>query len=64
MESIRLLLALASQEGWPVHHMDAKSAFLNGELKEEVYVKQSPGFIVTGEEGEVLRLRKALYGLR
>jgi hypothetical protein len=64
MESIRLLLALASQEGWPVHHMDAKSVFLNGELKEEVYVKQSPGFIVTREEGEVLRLRKALYGLR
>ena len=39
MESIRLLLALAAQEGWPVHHIDVKSAFLNGELKEEVYVK-------------------------
>jgi hypothetical protein len=59
MESIRLLLALAAQEGWPVHHMDAKSAFLNGELKEEVYMKQPPGFVVTGE-GKVLRLRKAL----
>jgi hypothetical protein len=64
MESIRLLLALAAQEGWPIHHMDVKSAFLNGELKEEVYVKQPPGFVVTGEEGKVLRLRKALYGLR
>ena len=46
MESIRLLLALAAHEGWPVHHMDVKSAFLNGELKEEVYVKQPPGFVI------------------
>ena len=40
MESVRLL-ALAAQEGWRVHHMDVKSAFLNGDLKEEVYVHQS-----------------------
>jgi hypothetical protein len=40
MESIRLLLALAAQEGWAVHHMDVKSTFLNGELLEEVFVKQ------------------------
>ncbi|KAF0906653.1 hypothetical protein E2562_012232 [Oryza meyeriana var. granulata] len=39
IESVRLLLALAAQEGWPVHHMDVKSAFLNGELVEEVYVR-------------------------
>ena len=38
MESVRLLLALAAQEGWRVHHMDVKSAFLNDDLKEEVYV--------------------------
>jgi hypothetical protein len=38
MESVRVLLALAAQEGWRVHHMDVKSAFLNGDLKEEVYV--------------------------
>jgi hypothetical protein len=49
MESIRLLLALAAQEGWHVHHMDVKSAFLNGELREEVYVKQTPGFVIKGE---------------
>lgn len=64
MEFIRLLLALAAQEGWLVHHMDMKSAFLNGELREEVYVRQPLGFIVAGEEGKVLRLQKALYGLR
>jgi len=64
MESVRVLLALAAQEGWRVHHMDVKSAFLNGDLKEEVYVRQPPGFAVPGEEGKVYRLRKALYGLR
>jgi hypothetical protein len=60
IESIRILLALAAQEGWRVHHMDVKSAFLNGNLKEEVYVWQPSGFIVSGQEGKVLQLRKAL----
>jgi hypothetical protein len=64
MESVRLLFALAAQEGCHVHHMDVKSAFLNGDLKEEVYVHQSSGFAIPGKEGKVLRLRKALYGLR
>src|SRR6185437_10981230 len=64
MESVRLLLALAAQEGWRVHHMDVKLAFLNGDLKEEVYVHKPPGFAIPGKEGKVLRLRKALYGLR
>jgi hypothetical protein len=44
--------------------MDVKSAFLNGDLKEEVYVRQPPGFIIPGKESKVLRLRKALYSLR
>jgi hypothetical protein len=39
MESVSLLLALAAQEGWQVHHMNVKSAFLNGVLKEEVYIR-------------------------
>jgi hypothetical protein len=47
-----------------VHHLDVKSAFLNGDLAEEVFVKQAPGFVVPGAEHKVLRLRKALYGLR
>jgi hypothetical protein len=63
MESVRLL-TLAAQEGWHVHHMDVKSAFLNDDLKEEVYVHQPPGFAIPGKEGKVLRLCKALYGLR
>jgi len=64
MESIRTLLALAAHEGWKVHHMDVKSAFLNGGLREEVYVSHPPGFIIGNDDGKVLRLRKALYGLR
>ena len=64
MESVRILLVVAAQEGWSVHHLDVKSAFLNGDLAKEVYVRQAPGFAVKGKEHKVLRLRKALYGLR
>ncbi|GJT83626.1 zinc finger, CCHC-type containing protein [Tanacetum coccineum] len=64
MESIRLLLALAAKENWIVHHLDVKSAFLNGELKEEVYVTQPTGFKVKGKKEMVYKLHKALYGLR
>jgi hypothetical protein len=44
--------------------MDVKSAFLNGGLKEKVYVHQPPRFAIPDKEGKVLRLRKTLYGLR
>ncbi|KAL9264805.1 Retrovirus-related Pol polyprotein from transposon TNT 1-94-like protein [Drosera capensis] len=49
---------------WEVHHIDVKSAFLNGELEEEVYVTQSKRFEVQGKRHLVYRLSKALYGLR
>lgn len=64
METVRLLLALAAKNGWEVHHMDVKSAFLNGEIDEEVYVCQPEGFEKKGEEHKVYKLFKALYGLR
>lgn len=63
MEAMRLLIALAAHEGWEVHHMDVKSALLNGDLQEEVFVEQPPGFLITGKEHQVYKLHKALYGL-
>jgi Reverse transcriptase (RNA-dependent DNA polymerase)/Integrase core domain len=64
IETIRMIIALAVQGGWLLHHMDIKSAFLNGDLKEEVYVIQPPGFEEKGSEHMVLKLHKALYGLK
>ncbi|GJW27623.1 zinc finger, CCHC-type containing protein [Tanacetum coccineum] len=64
METIRLLLAIAANNKWEVHHLDVKSAFLHGDLKEEVYVTQPEGFIKRQDNGKVYRLIKALYGLR
>ncbi|GKA20528.1 zinc finger, CCHC-type containing protein [Tanacetum coccineum] len=64
IETIRLILALATYHGWQVHHLDVKSAFLHGDLKEEVYVTQPEGFIQQGNSGKVYKLTKALYGLR
>lgn len=64
LETVRLLLALAAHGKWEVHHMDVKSAFLNGVLTEEVYVQQPPGFAIDKDATKVLKLDKALYGLR
>jgi hypothetical protein len=64
LETVRLLLALAAQGEWEVHHMDVKSAFLNGELMEEVYVHQPPGFTSSSAGKKYLKLNKALYGLK
>ena len=63
LEFVRLLLAIATHNSWEVHHMDVKSAFLNGELKETVYVRQPSGFLDNDNPNKVLRLHKALYGL-
>ncbi|GJT25797.1 retrovirus-related pol polyprotein from transposon TNT 1-94 [Tanacetum coccineum] len=52
------------QKGWLLYQLDVKSAFLNGELKEEVYVNQPQGFEVEGKEEKVYKLKKALYGLK
>nr|GFA82698.1 ribonuclease H-like domain, reverse transcriptase, RNA-dependent DNA polymerase [Tanacetum cinerariifolium] len=64
IETIRLILALAAYHRWQVHHLDVESAFLHGDLKEEVYVTQPKGFIQQGNSRKVYKLTKALYGLR
>ena len=64
LDTIRLLLAIAAQMNWRVYQLDVKSAFLNGILKEEIYVEQPEGFVKKGEEAKVFLLKKALYGLK
>ena len=64
IETVRFLIALAASSEWEIHHLDVKTAFLHGELKEVVYVSQPEGFEVRGHEEKVYKLHKALYGLR
>ncbi|KAL1215284.1 Retrovirus-related Pol polyprotein from transposon TNT 1-94 [Cardamine amara subsp. amara] len=64
LETIRLLINLAASNGWEIHHLDVKTAFLHGELKETVYVTQPEGFEEKGCEDKVYKLKKALYGPR
>ncbi|KAK1627446.1 hypothetical protein QYE76_001761 [Lolium multiflorum] len=64
LESIRILLAYASHHNFKLQQMDVKSAFLNGPLHEEVYVKQPPGFKDLNFPNHVYKLDKALYGLK
>ncbi|GKB23411.1 zinc finger, CCHC-type containing protein [Tanacetum coccineum] len=62
--TIRLLLALAAIHNIGIHQMDVKTAFLNGDLKEEVYMKQPEEFVMPGNEHKVCKLVKSLYGLK
>ena len=64
MTTVRSICALAAHHGWNVHQLDIKTAFLNGDLHEEVYVTQPRGFVQKGQENRVCRLHKALYGLK
>ncbi|GJY29354.1 zinc finger, CCHC-type containing protein, partial [Tanacetum coccineum] len=62
--TIRLLIAMASIHNLVIHQMDVKTAFLNGDLDEEVYMNQPHGFIMPGNENKVCKLIKSLYGLK
>eukprot|EP00253_Pinus_taeda_P003155 PITA_03155 len=64
LEAIRMFLALSSFQNFKVFQMDVKSAFLNGDLEEEVYIEQPDGFILENDPNLVCRLKKALYGLK
>ncbi|KAJ9556940.1 hypothetical protein OSB04_011554 [Centaurea solstitialis] len=64
IEAIRIFLAYAAHKNFTVYQMDVKTAFLNGELKEEVYVTQPEGFVDRTKPNHVYILDKALYGLK
>ena len=61
---VRYWLAFGNAENYVIHHMDVATAFLNGEIEEEIYIAQPPGFIDPENPDKVCRLRKALYGLK
>ncbi|GKC05830.1 zinc finger, CCHC-type containing protein [Tanacetum coccineum] len=62
ISTVRLLIAMASIHSLIIHQMNVKTAFLNGELEEEVYMNQPLGFILPGNENKVCKLVKSLYG--
>ncbi|GKG21410.1 retrovirus-related pol polyprotein from transposon TNT 1-94, partial [Tanacetum coccineum] len=64
IEAIIIFTANAASKNMMVYQMDVKIAFLNGKLKEEVYVSQPEGFIDPDRPNHVYRLKKALYGLK
>ncbi|GAX77214.1 hypothetical protein CEUSTIGMA_g4660.t1 [Chlamydomonas eustigma] len=61
--SLRMLLAVAAKKGMHIHQMDVKSAFLNAELDDEVYIRLPPE-VCTGGDKTVYKLKKAVYGLK
>ena len=64
LESFRTLVALSVQNGLTLHQVDVTTAFLNGELEEEVYMSQPPGFVATDQQNLVCKLKKSIYGLK
>ena len=63
-ESIRSIVALGAQHKLQLHQMDVSTAFLHGELTEEVYMKQPEGYVEPGKEHLVCRLKRSIYGLK
>ncbi|GJR84889.1 retrovirus-related pol polyprotein from transposon TNT 1-94 [Tanacetum coccineum] len=64
LEAVRLFIAYAAHKSFPEYQMDVKTAFLNGPLKEEMYVNQPDGFVDPHHPGKVYYLKKELYGLK
>ncbi|GKB60092.1 retrovirus-related pol polyprotein from transposon TNT 1-94, partial [Tanacetum coccineum] len=64
LEAVWIFVAHAAHKSFPIYQMDVKTAFLNGPLKEEVYVAQPEGFVDLDHPEKVYLLKKALYGLK
>ncbi len=63
-KTIHILLATSVLENWDIQALDVKTAFLYGDLDEDIYMAQPEGFIIKGQESKVYRLKKAIYGLK
>ncbi|GKA33773.1 retrovirus-related pol polyprotein from transposon TNT 1-94, partial [Tanacetum coccineum] len=64
LEAVRIFVAYAAHKSFPIYQMDVKTKFINGPLKEELYVAQPDGFVDPDHPEKVYCLRKALYGLK
>ena len=64
LKSIRILLAIAAFYDYEIWQMDVKTAFLNGNLSEDVYMTQPDGFVDPKNAGKICKLRKSIYGLK
>ena len=64
MTYVRLLLSMIAMSSWPLYRLDINNAILHGDIVEEVYMEQPPGFVVHGEFGSVCKLRRSLSGLK
>jgi len=60
--TVRTILAITTSKAWPLHQIDVKNAFLNGDLKEEIYMKPPLGMSTTASD-KVCKLRRSLYRL-
>ncbi|KAB2604291.1 retrotransposon protein [Pyrus ussuriensis x Pyrus communis] len=63
-DSMRIILAITAHFDLELHQMDVKMAFLNGDLEEDIYMQQAPGFVERGKEAMVCKLNKSIYGLK
>ena len=63
-DSLRIIMALVAQYDLELHQMDVKTAFLNGDIEEEIYMDQPEGFSVEGKDHMMCKLKKSIYGLK
>lgn len=64
LDTIRMLISIATNKHWMIHRLDVKSTFLNGELKTKVCLEQTKGFVQKGKENLLCKLKNSLYGLK